>query len=102
MNLTRITVLTAGLALMIFGSAQAQDTAPAGGGHGHGHGAVRQACSADIAKFCSDVHAGGGRVMQCFKAHKEDLSDGCKSALIEMRAEHRAAKADAAAAPTPQ
>ncbi len=94
MTMTRITGLAAVLTLMAFAAARAQDAPPTGGDNGHGRGVVRQACSADIAKFCSDVHAGGGRVMECFKAHKDDLSDGCKSALAEMRAEHRAEKAD--------
>jgi hypothetical protein len=100
MKLSHITGLAAGLALMAFGAAQAQEGA--GAHEGHGNGRVREACAADIAKFCPDVHAGGGRVMECFKSHREDLSEGCKSALMERRAEHRAAKADAAAAPAPQ
>ncbi len=100
MKRSHITGLAAGLALMAFGAAQAQEGTGPGGGHEHGR--VREACAADIAKFCQDVHAGGGRVMECFKAHKEDLSEGCKSALMERRAEHRAAKADAAPAPSPQ
>jgi len=97
MKLSRITGLAAGLALMAFGVAQAQE----GAGPGGGHGRMREACQADMAKFCSDVHAGGGRRMQCFKEHRDQLSDGCKAALMEMRAERRAAKADAAPAPTP-
>ena len=99
MSLTRIAGLAAALTLTAFAVARAQtpDAPPAAGDHGHGRGAVRQACGADIAKFCADVQAGGGRVMQCFKAHKDDLSDGCKSALMTMRAERRAEKAGEAA-----
>jgi len=98
MTVSRIAGLAAGLTLLAFGVAQAQAGAGEHGGRG---GAMRQACKADIAKLCPDVQPGGGRVMQCFKAHKDELSDGCKSALAEMRAERRAAKADATPAPTP-
>ena len=98
MKLPCTAVLVAGLALIAFGAAHAQER----GGAREGHGRVREACAADIAKFCPDVQAGGGRVRECFRAHKDELSDGCKAALKEMRAEHRAAKADAPPAPTPQ
>ena len=94
MNLPRIASLAAILALTAVGVAQAQDAASAAGGH---HGAMRQACQADMAKLCPGVQPGGGRVMECFKAHRDGLSDGCKSAMAAMRAEHRAAAGDAAA-----
>ena len=61
------------------------------------HGSMRQACQTDIAKLCPDVQPGGGRILQCFRAHKDALSDGCKSALMAMLAEHRAAAGDASA-----
>ena len=91
MKLSGITGLAVLLAMTAFGAAQAQDQ-DAAGGHGH----MREACQADMAKLCPGVQPGGGRVMQCFKAHKDELSDGCRSALMEMRAAHQAAKADAA------
>jgi hypothetical protein len=104
MKSSLIAGLAAALALTAFGAAGAQDlqspaAGPGAGAGGHGH--MGQACKADAAKFCSDVQHGGGRMMQCFKAHKDELSDGCKSALVQMRAEHKAAKAAALAPAAP-
>jgi Cysteine rich repeat len=42
--------------------------------------AAKEACKPDVDKFCSDVAAGGGRVMECLKQHQSELSDTCKSA----------------------
>jgi hypothetical protein len=95
--------LIAGLAaaLAAFGAAGAQDLQSPAAGPGAGHGHMGQACKADVVKFCSDVQHGGGRIMQCLKAHKDELSEGCKSARAEMRAEHMAAKAAPATPATP-
>lgn len=38
-----------------------------------------QACKADIKANCKDVKAGGGRVLQCLKEHKDKVSPGCKA-----------------------
>jgi len=77
-------------------TAQAQDapSAPPGG-----EGPVRQACMADYQKFCPDVKPGGGRLMACAKAHKDELSQPCKDALAQARAAHRAAAQDCSAPP---
>ncbi|HEY1315104.1 MAG TPA: cysteine rich repeat-containing protein [Steroidobacteraceae bacterium] len=48
-------------------------------------GEVRAACEADVKKLCADVAPGGGRVMQCLKEHKEEVSDGCKQAIMKAR-----------------
>ena len=93
MQRSRIAGFATVLALAAFGVAQARD-AVAGDDH---HGSMRQACQTDIAKLCPDVQPGGGRILQCFRAHKDALSDGCKSALMAMLAEHRAAAGDASA-----
>ena len=42
--------------------------------------AAKQACSPDVQKFCSNVPAGDGRVMQCLHQHQSELSDACKAA----------------------
>ena len=91
MKSSLIAGLAAALALTAIGAAGAQDLQSPGAGGGHGH--MGQACRADVVKFCADVQHGGGRIMQCLKAHKDELSEGCKSARAEMRAEHMAAKA---------
>lgn len=47
--------------------------------------AMTQACSADFAKFCADTPAGGGGRMQCIRAHRTELSDGCTQSMQAMR-----------------
>jgi len=38
-------------------------------------------CKADIARLCHGVRPGGGRLMQCLKAHENDLTVGCAKEL---------------------
>lgn len=38
---------------------------------------VRNACAADIAKFCNAVEPGKGRIMMCLKAHETEVSKPC-------------------------
>ena len=45
----------------------------------------RTACAADVRTLCADVTPGGGRIMQCMKEKRDQLSEGCKSALIAAR-----------------
>ena len=42
-------------------------------------------CQADIEKFCSDIGRGGGRVAECLRQHKEQLSPECKARGQEVR-----------------
>jgi hypothetical protein len=46
------------------------------------HPAVR-ACKPDLARFCSQVPPGGGRIKECMKAHLPELSEPCKEALFQ-------------------
>ena len=46
---------------------------------------LRQACRDDVAKFCSNVKPGGGRIAQCLKAHQSELSQSCASAMKEAK-----------------
>ena len=39
---------------------------------------AREACDADIQKFCADVKGGKGRIMKCLKKHSAELSPACK------------------------
>jgi hypothetical protein len=41
--------------------------------------AAKAACQPDVQQFCQDVQPGGGRVMQCLRAHEAELSDACKA-----------------------
>lgn len=42
-------------------------------------------CQADIKRLCPTVQPGGGRVMQCLKAHSKEMSVGCAQALQKMK-----------------
>jgi hypothetical protein len=60
---------------------------------------VQQACKADYKKLCTGVQPGGGRIIACLNAHKDDLTTACQEALL--KAHPPAPKSDGgAAAPT--
>ena len=61
---------------------------------------VRQACQADVQKFCGDVKPGGGRIKECMMQHKDDLSPGCRDALGAAHAHRQAAKSNGAQSDT--
>ena len=50
---------------------------------GAGARAVLQTCKPDIARFCSQVQPGQGRIKACMKEHVHELSDPCKEALFQ-------------------
>jgi hypothetical protein len=50
---------------------------------GQGARAVLGACKPDIARFCSQIQPGQGRVKACMKEHIHELSDPCKEALFQ-------------------
>jgi hypothetical protein len=45
--------------------------------------AARAACDTDIQKLCAGVQPGGGRILACLKQHKDQVSDGCKQAVVK-------------------
>jgi hypothetical protein len=47
--------------------------------------AMRQACMEDVHTLCSDAQPGGGKLMQCLKTHRDQVSAGCKSAFQHLR-----------------
>ena len=61
--------------------------APSGGDSGPGE-KVREACHDDVARLCSGVEPGGGRIRECLRAHQDQVSEGCKVAIREARAHH--------------
>jgi Cysteine rich repeat len=44
---------------------------------------VMQACKPDIARFCSQVPPGEGRIKACMKEHLPELSEPCKEGLFQ-------------------
>ena len=45
--------------------------------------AVLKACKPDIARFCSQVPPGQGRIKACMKEHLPELSEPCKEGLFQ-------------------
>lgn len=43
---------------------------------------ARAACASDVQKLCAGVPSGGGRIIACLKEHKDQVSDGCKQAIL--------------------
>jgi Cysteine rich repeat len=43
---------------------------------------ARVACAPDIQKLCAGVSPGGGRIVACLKQHQQEVSDGCKQAVL--------------------
>ena len=43
---------------------------------------ARAACASDVQKLCPNVPPGGGRILACLKQHKDEVSDGCKRAIL--------------------
>jgi hypothetical protein len=44
-------------------------------------------CKTDAGKFCATVIPGGGRIAECLKEHKEQVSAPCVDALLKAKAE---------------
>ena len=75
------------------------------------HAKANQACAADVQRMCPSAAADKHQARQCIKAHMNDVSPDCRSAVEAARAKHaqrRAAKAaamqssPAAEGPAPQ
>jgi hypothetical protein len=77
----------AGLALLVIGAA----ASAANSG--------RRPCAGDIAKFCTDVKPGAGRILDCLEEHQADLSASCQQRIsrAEKRRNRRKACRDDAA-----
>ena len=69
-------VLAAGAILLLCTSGAMEQMRP-------GARAGLQACKPDIARFCSQVPPGGGRVKACMKEHIHELSEPCKEAMFQ-------------------
>jgi len=49
---------------------------------------MRQACAADVKKFCSQVKPGGRHIVKCLEDHSKEISDEFYD-LLEKRAERQ-------------
>jgi hypothetical protein len=48
---------------------------------------VHEACKQDVEKFCGQTHPGGGRVVECLKAHENEISSQCKIEREKLKSE---------------
>ena len=60
--------------------------------------AERQACAADMTRFCANVPRGCGRPKQCLRAHRAELSAPCTNAMAQQRAARVQSRAPSPAA----
>jgi hypothetical protein len=67
------------------GGAIADESPATSAAAGQGASALRSACAADIEKLCPGIQPGGGRIVQCLKQHKTEVSDACKEAIAKAR-----------------
>ena len=51
---------------------------------------AQDACMGDYQKLCSTTLPGGGRVAKCLVGHKDELTDGCRTALRDEAAKRQA------------
>jgi hypothetical protein len=93
-----------GLALASAAIAQPPaDSSGSGPGPGGGRGAMRQACAADIQKFCPDAKPGpGGGMRECVVKNHDSFSPGCQAAIAQMRAARQQRQDNGGASPAPQ
>jgi len=57
-------------------------------------GAVQGACRTDVKALCGSVQPGGGRVRECMKEHRSQLSNECKMSIADRMLEHMGRKAN--------
>ena len=75
---TALSIAAAAAIVGFVGAAQAQSLS------------TRDACMGDFQKLCSGTLPGGGRPAKCLVAHKDQLTDGCKTALQAEAAKQQA------------
>jgi Cysteine rich repeat len=47
---------------------------------------IRTYCMSDLKRLCKGIEPGGGRLIQCLKGHKKEMSVGCAQALQKLKA----------------
>lgn len=48
---------------------------------------VRKPCSTEEKKFCAQIVPGQGRILECLKSHRKQLSSECHSAIFQVEKE---------------
>ena len=62
-------------------------------------GPLQGACANDIKTLCGSVQPGGGRIRDCIREHRAQLSVTCKAAIADRMLERAANKAAGNPAP---
>ncbi len=57
-------------------------------------GPVRAACQGDIQTLCGSLQPGGGRIRDCMREHRAELSAACKVAIADRMLERKAQRAN--------
>ena len=52
-------------------------------------GPVRGACMNDVKTLCGSVQPGGGRIRECMREHRAQLSNACKVAIADRMLERK-------------
>src|ERR1019366_7792724 len=60
---------------------------------------ARAACASDLQRLCARVQPGGGRIIACLKQHKDEVSDGCKQAILSAMGQSSGAAGSATRVP---
>ncbi len=60
-------------------------------------GPVRAACQGDIQTLCGSLQPGGGRIRDCMREHRAELSATCKIAIADRMLERREHRTNAGA-----
>ncbi|MBO0733077.1 MAG: cysteine rich repeat-containing protein [Methylocapsa sp.] len=47
---------------------------------------LRTYCMSDIKRLCPGIEPGGGRIIKCLKANKNEMTVGCAQALQKLKA----------------
>ena len=61
---------------------------------------ARAACASDLQRLCAGVQPGGGRIIACLKQHKDEVSDGCKQAILSATGQPSSAAGSATRVPS--
>jgi hypothetical protein len=54
--------------------------------------AASRPCAEDAARLCKDVPKGGGKIANCLREHKDELSPACRDRVAAAKQKARAAK----------
>ncbi len=57
--------------------------------------AQRGACRGDVQQFCANVPRERQQIVQCLVAHRTQVSEGCRQAMMAARAKKQAGEAPA-------